>query len=106
MEVAPKNGEPRVDYFDKIVVSIGSFVKPKKPRFDGIDLFEGTAVHAIDYHKPSQYKDKNVLMIGLHATSQDVAVSLSRAHASKIYISHRNGLVLVNTSRYTNPLMC
>lgn len=98
LEVVPKGGEPRTDWFDKVVVSVGSFVKPKKPDFQGIELFEGTAVHAIDYHKPSQYKDKKVLIIGIHATTQDVAVSLSK-HASKAYASHKNGMILF--PRYT-----
>ena len=97
LEVAPKGAEPRTDWYDKVVVAVGSFVIPKKPAFEGIELFEGTAVHAIDYHRPKQYKGKTVLLVGLHATTQDVAVSLAK-YASKAYTSHKNGLVLVGIS--------
>jgi dimethylaniline monooxygenase (N-oxide forming) len=93
LEVAPKGEEPRTDWYDKVVVSVGSFVKPKKPDIPGIELFKGTAIHAIHYHHPQEYKDKKVLLVGLHATTQDVAVSLSK-YASKAYASHKNGLVL------------
>ena len=93
LEVAPKGAEPRTDWYDKVVVSVGSFVKPKKPDVPGIELFKGTAIHAINYHHPQEYKDKRVLLVGLHATTQDVAVSLSK-YASKAYASHKNGLVL------------
>jgi dimethylaniline monooxygenase (N-oxide forming) len=95
LEVLPTGGEPRTDWYDKIVVSVGSFVLPKKPHVEGIELFEGTAVHALDYHRPQEYKDKKILIIGLHATTQDVTVSLSKC-ASKAYLSHRNGLILVS----------
>ena len=101
LEVAPKGAEPRTDWYDKVVVSVGSFVKPKKPDVPGIELFKGTAIHAINYHHPQEYKDKRVLLVGLHATTQDVAVSLSK-YASKAYASHKNGLVLACITSNTN----
>jgi dimethylaniline monooxygenase (N-oxide forming) len=94
LEVAPKEAEPRTDWYDKVVVAVGSFVIPKKPLFEGIELFEGTKVHSINYHRPKEYEGKNVLLVGLHATTQDVAVSLSK-YANKAYTSHKNGLILV-----------
>lgn len=88
-------GSKRLEYYDKVVVAIGSFVTPKTPKFEGIELFQGNAIHAIKYHQPSRFKDKKVLIIGLHATAQDVTKSLSK-YASKAYLSHKNGLVLVS----------
>jgi dimethylaniline monooxygenase (N-oxide forming) len=98
LEVSPDEAEPRLERFDKVMVAIGSFVTPRKPTLKGIEKFEGKAVHSIDFHEPSQYKGKNVLIIGLHATAQDVACSLSRQGTSKVHISHRNGVYLVRIS--------
>jgi dimethylaniline monooxygenase (N-oxide forming) len=95
LEVEQKGSAPRVDYFDKVVVATGSFVTPKTPIFERIKLFKGETLHAINYHQPSRFKNKKVLIIGLHATSQDVTKSLSK-YTSKVYLSHKNGLVLVS----------
>jgi dimethylaniline monooxygenase (N-oxide forming) len=92
----------RIDHFDKILVATGSFVSPKKPTLHGIDLFRGPILHAIDYHQPSRFKGQNVLLIGLHATAQDIAMSLCE-HASKVYISHRTGLIMVRIAAILVP---
>jgi dimethylaniline monooxygenase (N-oxide forming) len=98
LEISPKGQPTRKEYFDKVVVASGSFVKPKTPKFPGIEKFQGPTTHSLNFHQPSQYKGKTVLIIGLHATTQDVAVALS-GHASKLYVSHRNGLVMVSILR-------
>jgi dimethylaniline monooxygenase (N-oxide forming) len=85
----------RSDRFDKVLVATGSFTKPKYPTIEGIDLFDGPKVHSINFHNESQYDGKNVLLVGLHATAQDVTATL-HGHASKVYIAHRNGLVMVS----------
>ena len=95
LEISPPGLPRRREYFEKVVVAIGSFVKPKIPQLDDLDRFGGSVLHAINFHQPTQYKGKNVLLVGLHATAQDVAVALS-GHASKIYVSHRNGVILVS----------
>jgi dimethylaniline monooxygenase (N-oxide forming) len=94
LEISPSGLPSRQEYFDKVIVATGSFVKPKTPYFDGIEQFEGPSLHAINFHDPTQYQGRNVLLIGLHATAQDVSVTLSR-YASKVYISHRSGVILV-----------
>lgn len=99
VEKLSESGKPstRFDRFDKILIATGSFTRPKYPVIEGIDLFEGPKVHAINFHNKSQYEGKNVLLVGMHATTQDVTATL-HGHASKVYISHRNGLVMVNIS--------
>lgn len=94
LEVSPKDGPVRQDTYDKVVVATGSFVKPKWPNFKGIEKFSGFTSHAMHFHEGKQFKDQNVLIIGLHASAQDVACTLER-HAKQIYISHRNGVHLL-----------
>jgi dimethylaniline monooxygenase (N-oxide forming) len=96
VEITPKDGgERRTEEFDKVCVAIGSFVTPKTPQLNGIERFGGKVVHAINFREPKEYDGQNVLLIGLHATSQDVAKVLE-GHATQLYLSHRNGLVMVS----------
>lgn len=83
-----------VEYFDKILIATGSFTTPKTPVVQGVQNFEGTILHVMNFHQPQQYAGKTVLIVGLHATAQDVTVSLSK-YASKVYISHERGVVMV-----------
>jgi len=85
----------RSDRFDKVLVATGSFTKSKYPTIEGIDLFNGAKMHSINFHNESQFDGKKILLVGLHATSQDVTATL-HGHASKVYIAHRTGLVMVS----------
>lgn len=105
VEVTPKDGPVRRDAFDKVAVATGSFVTPKYPKFKGIEKFKGPTMHAMHFHDGSQFKDKNVLMVGLHATAQDVAVAL-KDHVKHIYASHRSGVVLVSKGDFTIKSTC
>jgi dimethylaniline monooxygenase (N-oxide forming) / hypotaurine monooxygenase len=88
----------QIDWFDKVVIAIGTFVQPKKVVLDGIEKFEGRQMHAIDFHRAEEFRNKNVLLIGLHATSQDVTTVLKDNGAKKVYISHKNGVLMVSKS--------
>jgi dimethylaniline monooxygenase (N-oxide forming) len=93
VELLTKDGT-RCEYFDKVAVANGTFTAPKTPKLPGIEQFSGRALHAINFHRPETFKDQRVLLIGLHASAQDVAMNLS-GHAAQVYASHRNGIVLV-----------
>jgi dimethylaniline monooxygenase (N-oxide forming) len=93
----------RSDRFDKVLIASGSFTKPKYPTIEGANLFSGPKVHSINFHNESQFDGKTVLLIGLHATAQDVTATL-HGHASKVYIAHRNGLLMVCVP-YAEPLI-
>ncbi len=88
-------GEESVsETFDKVALSCGPFVKSRKPQFDGIENFEGQTIHALQYHNHSQYQGQRVLIVGLHASGMDVALSLV-GHASQVYMSQRSGVLMV-----------
>ncbi|KAL1881184.1 hypothetical protein Daus18300_001035 [Diaporthe australafricana] len=94
VELLNKDGTSRREYFDKVAVANGSFTSPKWPELPGIEEFAGRTLHAINFHRPETFKGQRVLLIGLHASAQDVASSLS-GHAAQLYVSHRNGVVLL-----------
>ncbi|KAK5237652.1 hypothetical protein LTR47_000744 [Exophiala xenobiotica] len=81
-------------YFDKVLVCTGSFVSPRSPKLAGIENFQGMTLHSVNFPDPSRFDDQNVLLVGLHATAQDLTVELS-THAKKVYIAHKNGLVML-----------
>ncbi|KIV90099.1 hypothetical protein PV10_07440 [Exophiala mesophila] len=93
--------EKKVEYFDKVLCATGSMVIPKQPKLEGVEKFEGSVIHAVDFPQPaeleSRYGGQNVLLIGLSATAQDVITDLS-GYAKKIYVTHRAGVLL--TPRY------
>jgi dimethylaniline monooxygenase (N-oxide forming) len=88
--------EPQVSYFDKVLTATGSFVTPRYPKIADLEKFEGEKVHSINFPSPDKFKDQNVLVVGLHATAQDIVCELSKA-AKKVWISKRTGVVMVST---------
>lgn len=94
VELLANDGSSRREYFDKVAIANGSFTAPKQPKFPGIEKFTGRNLHAINFHRPETYKAQRVLLVGLHASAQDVASGLS-GHAAQVYVSHRNGVVMV-----------
>ncbi|KAJ9622083.1 hypothetical protein H2203_006964 [Taxawa tesnikishii (nom. ined.)] len=94
-----KDGSPsEIDYYDKVLISVGTFVEPHKPALDGIDRFEGKVIHSVEFHDPEKFAGKNVLILGTHASGIDVALGLA-GHTSQIYMAHRHGVIMVG--RYT-----
>lgn len=92
---ATDGSEERTELFDKVMVATGSFQKPKRPDIPGIESFTGDVRHAITFSPTEEYRDKKVLIVGFHASAVDVASSLTTL-ASKIYLSRKNGVVLLS----------
>ena len=86
--------ETKVEYFDKILVATGTFSAPKQPETNGIEKFEGKILHSVQFRDPEQYKGQKVMLVGLHATANDVVQEL-KSYVSKIYIAHKSGLTML-----------
>lgn len=86
--------ERRIESFDKVCIATGTFTNPRWPTFDGIEHFAGNVSHSIKFHDGKPFADKNVLVIGMHATAQDCVNSLA-GYAKKVYMSHRHGVLFV-----------
>lgn len=97
VEVAPSGSDEwTTEYFDKVAVAIGTFVRPHIPHLDGIEKFEGRTAHTMNFSGSTFYEGKNVLLIGFHASAVDVANTLKNWGAAKVYASHRNGITFLN----------
>ena len=86
--------ETKVKYFDKILVATGTFTAPKQPELKGVEKFEGKVLHSVQFRDPEQYKGQKVMLVGLHATANDVVQEL-KPYVSKIYIAHKSGLTML-----------
>lgn len=64
------------------------------PSFPGRDLFKGHVIHSREFKKPSDFKGKNVAVLGIGNNAADISTSLV-GHVNKIYLSHRRGDNLV-----------
>ena len=88
------SGKISTHYFDRVCVATGSFYTPRWPKLEGLEKFAGNVLHSIDFHGNDAFKDQNVLIIGMHATAQDVTNAISNS-ARHVYLSHRHGLTLL-----------
>lgn len=86
--------ETYTEQFDKLMVATGTFSTPHIPVLEGIEQFKGEAFHTINFAPSQDYKGKNVLIVGFHASSVDVCATLSK-QTSNLYLSRRNGLALI-----------
>lgn len=77
--------------FDHVVVATGHYTTPNFPNFKGLDLLRKTKVlHSHDFKVPTQYKDKNVFVLGGSYSAEDLASMVWKFGAKHIYISSRS----------------
>lgn len=81
--------------FDKVCIATGAFHTPRWPRLKSLDSFQGRVLHSIDFHDGRDFQGQNVLLVGLHATAQDVCCALAAGLARHVYIAHRGGVLLL-----------
>jgi dimethylaniline monooxygenase (N-oxide forming) len=91
-----QDGREHIETFDKVVLCHGLQVyEPIIPRIDGIGTFTGRAIHSNEYKGPEPFKEMKVVIVGMGNTGPDIACDLV-GHASKVYLSHRNGHAIVS----------
>jgi dimethylaniline monooxygenase (N-oxide forming) len=76
--------------FDKVVWATGQFIRPKLITLPGQDLFKGAVIHSQHVRNLSDFKDKNVVVLGMGNTAADISVGLVN-HCKRVYLSHRRG---------------
>jgi dimethylaniline monooxygenase (N-oxide forming) len=74
------------------VATGGRHGMPVHARIDG--RFAGRELHAVDYDGPEEFAGKTVVVVGLGATSADIATEVSRV-ATATYLSVRTGHYVV-----------
>lgn len=75
-----------------MVATGGRHGVPVRARVDG--SFAGRELHAVDYDGPEEFAGKSVVVVGLGATSADIATEVSRV-AAATYLSVRTGHYVV-----------
>ncbi|KAB5531320.1 flavin-binding monooxygenase-like-domain-containing protein [Coniochaeta sp. 2T2.1] len=81
--------------FDRVVVVTGMLNLPNMPKFKGSELFTGSLIHSRQFRDASQYKGKNVILVGIGASAVDIQSFLVSAGANKVYLSHRGSFVVL-----------
>ncbi|WP_069094757.1 flavin-containing monooxygenase [Methyloligella halotolerans] len=86
------SGETR--YYDAVIVANGHHNTPNFPDYaDKID-FDGPAIHSQHYRYRHEYRDKNVMIVGIGNSGAQIAVDVS-FDTKQTYISLRRGVYLL-----------
>ncbi|ROT43043.1 dimethylaniline monooxygenase [Sodiomyces alkalinus F11] len=96
-------GQTDPEPFDKVVFASGSEAKAIRPVIEGLDVFEGQFLHGQAYKSPVDFKDENVVVLGMGNSAADTASELT-GHASNVYLSHRRGARIVPRSNEDGPM--
>jgi dimethylaniline monooxygenase (N-oxide forming) len=89
--------------FDRVAFCSGYQTLANVPTFPGQDLFAGPITHAQSYRDPTPYAGKNIVTVGLRATTGDIVPDLAPT-AGKIWVSHRRGALPIRRYRKGTPL--
>ncbi len=89
-------GRERTRRFASVVAATGHHWQPLSPHEEvpGSATFPGRVAHAADYHEPSVYSGRRVLVVGIGNSACDIAVELSRV-AGRTTMSMRRGAHVV-----------
>ncbi|HEX6752530.1 MAG TPA: NAD(P)/FAD-dependent oxidoreductase [Solirubrobacterales bacterium] len=72
-----------------VVVATGYDHTPILPAWHGREDFAGDLIHAADYCSASDFRNKDVLVVGAGNTGTEIAVQLHRAGAARVRIAVR-----------------
>lgn len=74
------------DTFDAVCIANGHYGEPSVPPLDGLEDFQGTTMHSIEYDDPADFEGQVVLCVGGRASGSDVAREIS-PHAKHVFLS-------------------
>jgi dimethylaniline monooxygenase (N-oxide forming) len=77
------------EQFDVVFVCAGIFRTPQLPELPGLDTFDGTTLHSMEYRTAQPFAGQNVLVVGLGSSAADIAVDL--AGSAAVTLSVRRG---------------
>ncbi|XSG83272.1 MAG: aminotransferase class III-fold pyridoxal phosphate-dependent enzyme [Methyloligella sp. ZOD6] len=86
------SGETR--YYDAVIVANGHHNTPNYPAYADKFDFDGPAIHSQHYRYRHDYRDKNVMIVGIGNSGAQIAVDVS-FDAKMTYISLRRGVYLL-----------
>ncbi|XP_037530773.1 flavin-containing monooxygenase 5 [Nematolebias whitei] len=97
VETENSEGKREKHIFDAVMICIGHHCQPHLPLhdFQGIETFKGKYFHSRDYKIPEEWRNKNVVVVGIGNSGLDIAVELSRV-TKQLFLSTRRGAWIVN----------
>jgi cation diffusion facilitator CzcD-associated flavoprotein CzcO len=99
--VQTDTGEER--RYDMLLVANGHHWNPRWPEPGFPGSFDGEQLHSHHYIENSDFKDKNVLVVGIGNSAMDIAVESSFV-ARKTFISSRRGAYILPKYLFGRPL--
>jgi len=79
----------KTEIFDYVVCASGHYSFPNFPHFQGIESFNGRVFHAHDLRDATEFKGKDVVLVGTSYSAEDIASQLWKYGAKSVRISHR-----------------
>jgi dimethylaniline monooxygenase (N-oxide forming) len=100
-EVTLDTGETR--RYDALLVANGHHWDPRwpEPRFPG--EFDGVEMHAHHYVDNGDFRDKNVVVLGMGNSAMDIAVETSHV-AKRVFLAARRGAHIIPKYLFGRPL--
>ena len=107
VKIRDRNGTESEELFDGVMVCSGHHSKPNRVQWEGLELFRGRLLHSHYYKEPfcDEFRDRNVLVIGIGNSGGDIAVELAKNVAKQVYLSTRSGSwIIPRESLFGSPL--
>ena len=82
--------------FDNVVVASGHFSVPNVPYFEGFETFQGRVLHSHDFRDATEFKGKNVLVVGRSYSAEDIGSQCYKYGAKSITVSYRSAPMAFN----------
>ena len=87
-----------------VVVATGQYREPIAPRWPGADKFHGELTHSADYHRPTPYAGKRVLVVGAGNSGAEIATDVAEHGASFTALSIRTAPPIVPRDPFGMPV--
>ena len=72
-----------------VVVATGRYGEPRRPDWPGVDEFEGTLLHSVDYRSGRDFAGRRALVVGLGNSGAEIATDLVDHGAEDVAVSVR-----------------
>jgi Pyridine nucleotide-disulphide oxidoreductase len=73
-----------------VVVATGYLHTPRMPEWPGLQQYQGRLLHSAAYRNPAQFRDADVLVVGVGSSGMDIAYDLAQGGAARVRVSMRS----------------
>jgi len=83
-------GLSTTETFDYVIVASGHFSTPQVPEFSGFERFSGRILHAHDFREATEFKGKDLLIVGSSYSAEDIGSQCYKYGARSITSTYRS----------------